>query len=142
MTTTSPNITGITHRKVQVQSNFERRAFLFMRVSGVLLLVLAVGHMMIQHVLNSSTNLSIVFVAQQWNSWGWKVYDMLLLMFAYLHGINGFRNILEDYIHNRQTIKVINIVLAVFAVVTILWAGYAIARFDPTSILAGAGMGN
>ncbi|MCZ7671231.1 MAG: hypothetical protein M5U34_30895 [Chloroflexi bacterium] len=44
MTTTSPNVTGVTRRKVQVQSGFERLAFMFMRVSGVFLLVLAVGH--------------------------------------------------------------------------------------------------
>jgi succinate dehydrogenase / fumarate reductase, membrane anchor subunit len=139
MTTTSPDITGITHRKVQVHNNFERLAFLFMRVSGVLLLVLAVGHMMIQHVLNSSTNLSIMFVAQQWNSWGWKTYDMLLLIFAYLHGINGFRNVLEDYVHNRRAIKVINIGLAIFAVITIIWAGYAIAAFNPEAAIQAVG---
>ena len=132
MTTTSPNVTGITRRKVQVQNNIERRAFLFMRTSGILLLVLAVGHMMIQHVFNSSTNLNIIFVAERWNSWGWKVYDMLLLVFAYLHGMNGFRNILEDYIHNRSAIKVINICLAIFAVITIVVAGYAIASFNLT----------
>ena len=139
MTTTSPDITGITRRKVKVQSNFERRAFLFMRVSGILLLVLAVGHMMIQHVLNSSANLTIQFVAERWNSWGWKVYDMLLLVFAYLHGMNGFRNVLEDYIHNRGTIKVINILLAVFAVITIVVAGIAIAAFNPEAALQAVG---
>ena len=142
MTTTSPNVTGITRRKIEIQSSFERRAFLFMRVSGVFLLVLAVGHMMIQHVLNSSSNLSIIFVAEQWNSWGWKIYDMLLLAFAYLHGINGLRIVLGDYIHNRQTMKIISIILAVFAVLTIVWAGYAIASFDPARALAGAGVGN
>lgn len=139
MTTTSPNVTGITRRKVQVQSNFERFAFLFMRVSGILLLFLAVGHMIIQHVLNSSTNLSIIFVAERWNSWGWKVYDMLLLIFAYFHGMNGFRNILEDYIHNRSAIKIINILLAVFAVITIIVAGFAIAAFNPEAIIQAAG---
>ena len=139
MTTTSPDVTGITRRKVKVQSNFERRAFLFMRVSGILLLVLAVGHMMIQHVLNSSANLTIQFVAERWNSWGWKVYDMLLLVFAYLHGMNGFRNVLEDYIHNRGTIKVINILLAVFAVITIVVAGIAIAAFNPEAALQAVG---
>jgi succinate dehydrogenase / fumarate reductase membrane anchor subunit len=127
---TTANVTGVTHRKVQVQSNLERYAFLFMRVSGVALLILAVGHMMIQHVLNSSSNLTIQFVAQQWNSWGWRAFDMLLLAFAYTHGINGLRNVLEDYVHNRQTVKIINTFLAVFAVITILWAGYAIFSFD------------
>lgn len=139
MTTTSANVTGITHRKVQVNNNLERFAFLFMRISGVLLLVLAVGHMMIQHVLNSSTNLSIMFVAERWNSWGWKTYAMLLLIFAYSHGINGFRNVLEDYVHNRRAIKVINIGLAIFAVITIIWAGFAIAAFNPEAAIQAVG---
>ncbi|MBK6328858.1 MAG: succinate dehydrogenase [Chloroflexi bacterium] len=132
---TTANVTGVTHRKVQVQSNLERWAFLFMRVSGIALLVLAVGHMMIQHVLNSSSNLTIMFVAERWNLWGWKVFDMLLLAFAYMHGMNGFRNVLEDYIHNRQTVKIVNTILVVFAVITILWAGFAIASFDSAPFL-------
>jgi len=132
---TTANVTGVTHRKVQVQSNFQRWAFLFMRVSGLALLILAVGHMMIQHVLNSSSNLSLQFVAAQWNLWGWKVFDMLLLFFALTHGMNGFRNVLEDYIHNRQTVKVINTVLVVFTIVTVLWAGYAIASFNSAPFL-------
>lgn len=132
---TTANVTGVTHRKVQVQSNLERWAFLFMRVSGIALLVLAVGHMMIQHVLNSSSNLTIMFVAERWNLWGWKVFDMMLLAFAYMHGMNGLRNVLEDYIHNRRTVKIINTILAVFAVITILWAGFAIASFDSAPFL-------
>lgn len=127
--------TGITRRKVEVQSNFERTAFVFMRLSGIALLLLAVGHMLLQHVLNSSTNLTIVFVAEQWNSWGWKVFDILLLAFTVTHGINGFRNVLEDYIHNRSLMKLINIVLLLFVVATILWAGYAIINFDATPFL-------
>jgi succinate dehydrogenase / fumarate reductase membrane anchor subunit len=121
-------------RTIHRQSNLERYAFLFMRLSGVALLVLAVGHMFIQHVFNSSANLTIQFAAQQWQSWGWKAYDMLLLIFAYIHGINGLRYVLEDYIHNRNIIRIINIFLAVFAVITLLWAGYAIASFDPAMI--------
>ncbi len=126
---------GVTHRKVKVQGNFERYAFMFMRFSGVLLLVLAVGHIAIQHVVNNVHNLTIQFVAEQWNSWGWKAYDLLLLIFAFTHGINGLRNVLEDYVHNPKAIKVINTLLAVFVVVTILWAGYAIATFDSAPFL-------
>jgi len=127
---------GVTKRKVSVPTNWERRAFLFMRVSGVALLLLAVGHMMIQHVLNSSQNLTIAFVAEQWSSWGWKVYDMLLLVFAIVHGFNGFRNVMEDYIHNRSVVKGINIFLVIFMIATILWAGYAIYQFNPDAALS------
>lgn len=128
--------TTITRRRVQVQSNFERTAFLFMRLSGIALLILAVGHMMFQHVINSSTNLTIMFVAEQWRSWGWKLFDMLLLAFTVTHGVNGFRNVLEDYIHNRTAVKWINILLLIFVVVTILWAGYAIINFDSTPFMS------
>lgn len=128
-------LTGTTRRTVSVYSNFERTAFVFMRLSGAALLILAVGHMLIQHVLNSTANLTLQFVALQWNSWGWKVYDMLLLAFAITHGINGLRGVLEDYIHNQQVIRVINIILAIFVVASILWAGVAISAFDASAVL-------
>lgn len=123
--------TSVTRRKVQVKFNFERYAYLFMRMSGLVLLILAVGHMIIQHVLNSSGNLTLMFVADQWNTWGWKAYDIFLLLFAIPHGINGLRNVLEDYIHNPRAIKTINIILAIFVVATVIWAAIGISLFDP-----------
>ena len=128
MTSATPTIT---RRKVQIKFNFERYAYLFMRMSGLALLILAVGHMMIQHVLNSSGNLTLMFVAEQWNSWGWKAYDIFLLLFAIPHGVNGLRNILEDYIHNPGLMKTINIILAIFVVATVIWAAIGISLFDP-----------
>ena len=128
MTTATPSMT---RRKVQLKYNFERYAYLFMRMSGLALLILAVGHMIIQHVLNSSGNLTLMFVADQWNSWGWKAYDIFLLLFAIPHGINGLRNILEDYIHNPGLMKTINIILAIFVVATVIWAAIGISLFDP-----------
>ena len=130
--------TKLTRRKTKVPSNFERRAFMFMRMSGIALLVLAVGHVLIQHVLNSSGNLTLQIVADTWNSWGWKVYDLLLLVFAISHGFNGLRNVLEDYIHNRSTIKVINILLLIFMIITIVWSAVAIAAFNPAAARAAA----
>lgn len=127
-------VTGVTNRTADVsnQNQLERYAFLFMRLTGSGLLILAVGHMLIQHVLNSSGNLTIQFVAGQWNSWGWKTYDMLLLIFAITHGFNGLRGILEDYIHSDSTMLWIKRFLIVLSIVTIIWAGIAISTFDPS----------
>jgi succinate dehydrogenase / fumarate reductase membrane anchor subunit len=127
-------ISGVTRRTADVskQNQLERYGYLFMRLTGCGLLILAVGHMLIQHVLNSSGNLTIQFVAEQWNSWGWKTYDMLLLIFAITHGFNGFRGILEDYIHNDTTMLWIKRLLLVFCIITIVWAGFAISTFDPS----------
>ena len=127
-------ISGVTSRTADIsnQNQLERYAYLFMRLTGSGLLILAVGHMLIQHVLNSSGNLTIQFVAGQWNSWGWKAYDMLLLIFAISHGFNGLRGILEDYIHNDTTMLWIKRILLVFCIITIIWAGFAISTFDPS----------
>lgn len=122
-------VSGITHRKVKVSRNFERSAFMFMRMSGMALLIFAVGHMMIQHVLNDVHNLTLQFVEQQWSSWGWKVYDFLLLLIALPHGINGLRNVLEDYIHGEMATKVVNVLLVLFLIVSLFGAGYAIISF-------------
>ena len=134
MTTTIQN-SRVTTRSVRVKANFERVGYLFMRLSGIALLILAVGHVTIQLILNDVHNLTLEFVANQWKEWGWKAYDMLLLFFALSHGLNGLRNILEDYIHNKSLMKAINIGLVVFLVVTILWAGYAILMFNPEKFL-------
>ncbi|MDJ0753383.1 MAG: hypothetical protein QNJ45_07685 [Ardenticatenaceae bacterium] len=121
-----------TTRPVQISTKqrFERMAYMFMRMSGISLLFLAVGHVMIQLVINDVHNLDLTFVANQWNDWGWKAYDMLLLTFAVAHGYNGLRNVLEDYIHNEGLMRAINFVLAVFVVATIVWSAVAIASFD------------
>ena len=124
----------ITVRRVKLDGNFERYAWLFMRLSGVAMLVLAVGHMVIQHVLNSSANLTLQFVAVQWSSWGWKAFDILLLWMAIPHGIRGLYNILSDYIHNPGLRRLVGGLLALFVVATVIWATIAIALFDPAMI--------
>lgn len=126
---------GLTIRRVQVESNLERGAYMFMRLSGVALLVLAVGHMLIQHVVNSSTNLTIQFVAVQWNSWGWKAYDIMLLWLAIPHGINGLRNVLEDYIHGDGSRRVLGFITAAFVIVTVAWATIGMILFDSSRFI-------
>lgn len=130
--TTTIHHNRVTTRSVRVKANLERTAYLFMRLSGISLIILAVGHVTIQLILNNVHNLTLTFVANQWNDWGWKAYDMLLLVFALSHGLNGFRNVLEDYVHNKTAVRRITLTLAVFLVVSILWAGYAIFAFDPS----------
>ena len=127
---------GVTTRiaRLQARTPLERYGYFFMRLSGVALIVLAIGHMMIQHVLNDVHSLTLEFVRQQWSSWGWRAYDLFLLVFAISHGFNGLRVILEDYIHNPRTVKLIRWFLAIFTIVTIIWSAVAIATFDASGM--------
>lgn len=124
----------MTVRRVELDRAPERYGWLFMRLSGVAMLVLAVGHMVIQHILNSSTNLTLQFVAVQWSSWGWKTFDILLLWMAIPHGVRGLNTILDDYIHSPGLGRAIRILLALFVIATVIWATIAIALFDPAMV--------
>lgn len=122
-----------TIRKVRIKANFERTAFLFMRLSGVVLLILAVGHVTLQLILNDVHSLSLAYVQTAWTSWGRRIMDMLLLFFALTHGVNGLRNILSDFVHDEKKMKLISTLLLVFVIVTIAVAGFAIASHDPNA---------
>ena len=120
------------------KNNLERYGFLFMRLSGVALLLLAVGHMLLQHIFRDVHDLTWGTVAMAWRSWGWRAYDLFLLVFATMHGFNGLRTVLADYIHDAGTLRVITQALAVFLVITIAFAGYAIFSFNPDAIMSTA----
>lgn len=130
--TTITDSDALTTRIVTLQrrSLLERYGYLFMRLSGAALIFLAIGHMMIQHVLNDVHSLTLEFVRQQWTSWGWRTYDLLLLIFAIMHGFNGLRVVLEDYIHNPGTVRTLRWLLVIFLIITIIWSAVAIISFD------------
>ena len=71
----------------------------FMRVSGLLLLGLALGHLVIMRLINSVDAIDYDFVARRYVGWFWRGYDLLLLVLAMIHGLNGLRVILDDYLH-------------------------------------------
>ncbi len=127
-----------TTRRMKPQSNLERWAFLFMRLSGIMLLLLAVGHMLLQHVFRDVHNLTLQVVQDIWRSWGWRAYDLLLLGFAVIHGFNGLRQVLEDYIHKPSTVNIIKWILVAAIIATIIWSTVAIFSFNPEAVLSAA----
>lgn len=60
--------------------------------------------MLIQHVLNDVHNLSLAFVRGMWRSWGWRAFDLLMLILATTHGFNGLRVVLEDCVHSPRAV--------------------------------------
>jgi len=98
-----------------------------MRVSGVALLFLALGHFAIQHVINDVHDLSLDFVAMRWATLGWRVYDALLLVLALVHGLNGFRVVVDDYVRSPRLnrafqwgIVVVGTALTIVGVITLI----------------------
>lgn len=78
---------------------FELWSWLFMRISGIVLLFLAVGHVLIMHVVDEGVDrVDFGFVATRWGSPLWRTWDWAMLVLALAHGINGLRVIVQDYV--------------------------------------------
>ncbi|MBI3317814.1 MAG: succinate dehydrogenase [Candidatus Omnitrophica bacterium] len=76
----------------------ELYAWLFMRISGVLLLGLALGHLFLMHVFNSIHVIDYDFVVQRYLGPFWRGYDLLMLWLAMVHGMNGLRTLADDFL--------------------------------------------
>ena len=82
-------------------STFESYSWFFMRVSGVVLLFMVLGHMFIMHIANNIDTLNYWFVAERLATPFWRTYDWIVLVLAMLHGMNGMRVIIDDYVVSR-----------------------------------------
>jgi succinate dehydrogenase / fumarate reductase membrane anchor subunit len=83
------------------ESGLEVYAWLFMRVSGVVLLVMALLHLAIMHLINNIEVINYQFVAKRYLTPFWRTYDLVMLWLALLHGLNGVRTLAHDYIAGR-----------------------------------------
>jgi succinate dehydrogenase / fumarate reductase membrane anchor subunit len=88
-------------QRVRPSSNFELYAWFFMRVSGIILLTVAVFHLLYMHIAVGVENIDFDTIAQRWGSPFWRLFDLFLLIFAWSHGVNGTRQVLDDYVHTR-----------------------------------------
>ncbi len=116
-------------------SGRERFWWYFMRVSGLALVILALGHMFIMHVLVelAGGEINFAFVQSRWGTPFWRIYDFALLVLAFLHGANGARIVIGDYVANRTARSlIVGILLAISGIW--LLAGMAIILFfDPSA---------
>ncbi|WP_067673960.1 succinate dehydrogenase hydrophobic membrane anchor subunit [Nocardia miyunensis] len=113
-------------------NNFEKYAWLFMRFSGILLIVLVLGHMTIMLMLDGGVKrLNFAFVAGRWASPFWQIWDLAMLWLAQLHGGNGLRTVIDDYSRKDSTRFWLKTLL-VIAMILIMGVGtYVIFTFDP-----------
>jgi len=109
----------------------ELAAWVFMRVSGLLLLFLALGHLAIMHLIHGVEAIDYAFVAGRFAQPFWRGYDLLMLILAMGHGVNGIRTIIDDYVHEPARRRwVLGIVYTISAIFLVMGAG-AIVLFEP-----------
>jgi succinate dehydrogenase / fumarate reductase, membrane anchor subunit len=107
--------------------------WLFMRISGLLLLVLALGHLVVMHLMGTGAErINFGFVAVRWQNPFWRTWDWMLLMLALVHGINGLRNITLDYVGKPGLRLTINMVSYVIGFVLLVLGTIIVVSFDPS----------
>jgi succinate dehydrogenase / fumarate reductase membrane anchor subunit len=112
---------------------WELWTWLFMRVSGVVLLFLAVGHVLVMHVLDGGVGrVNFGFVATRWQSPFWRSWDWMLLSLALLHGINGLRVVAMDYIRPVAWRFLVNMLFYVIGFALFVLGTVIVFTFDPS----------
>jgi succinate dehydrogenase / fumarate reductase membrane anchor subunit len=113
-------------------TNFELYSWVFMRVSGLLLVFLVLGHLFVMHVADGGVErVNFAFVAGRWSSPFWRTWDLAMLWLAELHGTNGLRTIINDYAERGQTRFWLKMLLYISTFLVVLLGTLVIFTFDP-----------
>ena len=114
------------------QTNFELYSWLFMRLSGLALVILVLGHLFVNLMIGEGIHaLDFAFVAGKWANPFWQVWDLAMLWLAMLHGCNGLRTIINDYATKPGTRFFLKSLLYFSALVVIVLGTLVIFTFDP-----------
>lgn len=122
-------------RSGRTRNHAEQWSWLFMRGSGVLLLVLIFTHLFINLMTGDGVNqIDFAFVAGKWASPIWKIWDFVMLVLAMIHGGNGMRLLINDYARTPWLHKTLMALLATAVTVIIVLGSLVIFTFDPCPI--------
>lgn len=114
-------------------TNWEKWGWLYMRGSGVLLVVLIAAHLFTNLIAGEGgvKAIDFGFVAGKWANPFWKVWDTLLLWLALIHGSNGMRTIVNDYVGNQRLRKIMVLALLISSVVLLVLGTLVVWTFSP-----------
>ena len=119
--------------RVSRPGNFEKYSWIFMRVSGLVLVFLVLGHLLIMNILDGGVQrINFGFVAGRWSSPFWQMWDLLQLWLAMLHGANGMRTVINDYATKDHTRFRLRMLLYVVTVFIVALGTLVIFTFDPS----------
>jgi succinate dehydrogenase / fumarate reductase, membrane anchor subunit len=114
-------------------AGFELWTWLFMRLSGIVLLFLAVGHVLIMHVMEEGVErVDFDFVVERWSGGFWRTWDWLMLSLALLHGLAGLRVIIMDYVGRPGWRLAWNSFFGIIGVTLFALGTIIVFTFDPS----------
>lgn len=124
--------TAIAPVRRQRRFNLEKWGWIFMRASGVVLIVLIFGHLFINLMVGEGIHaLDFAFIAGKFATPFWQWWDVLMLWLALIHGTNGMRTIVNDYVTTEKARKALVWALGLSAGLLIVLGTLVVFTFDP-----------
>ncbi|MGP7960504.1 succinate dehydrogenase hydrophobic membrane anchor subunit [Sanguibacter sp. A247] len=135
MTVTTPTIAAPRSpfaRRKTTRGNFELYGWVFMRLSGVVLVGLIFTHLFVNLLAGEGIKaIDFAFVAGKWASPVWQVVDLIMLWLAMMHGTNGVRTIINDYAEKDRTRGILKTLLYAAFVIVVITGTLVIFTFEP-----------
>jgi succinate dehydrogenase / fumarate reductase, membrane anchor subunit len=117
-------------RSRRPKQSFETWSWFFMRVSGLVLIFLALTHFAMTHIINDVVETDAAFVTRRWDNPLWRTFDWVLLALALVHGLNGLRWSIDDYIRSRPARAAVKAVLYTVSGVLFTYGTFTIVAFQ------------
>ena len=124
---TVPARTGDDQPARRPRPSNEAWSWLFMRVSGLALVFLALVHFSLTHIVTDVADTGSGFVDERWANPLWRLFDWALLALALFHGLNGLRWIIDDYVRSpgrrtatKSSLYAVSVLLFAYGSLTIL----------------------
>ncbi len=120
-------------RRIKPSGGRELAWWFFMRISGLILVFLALGHLTITHILNNVESINYFFVSNRWanprTGVFWRLWDLTMINLAVLHGFNGLRQVLDEYVTKPGRRVIVHTLIWIVAALLIGIGTYAILMF-------------
>ncbi len=113
------------------RAKLEKWGWLYMRLSGALLIVLIFTHLFINLFITGVQAIDFGFVAGKWAQPLWKWWDGIMLWLAMIHGTNGMRTIINDYAERVWLRKSLVWLVWIVCAAIVILGTLTITTFDP-----------
>ena len=122
---------GYGRPKKDHRSNFELYSWFFMRISGLILIFMALYHLTWWNLVVGVEHLDSQLVRERWTNPFWRLFNVGLICFAMLHGLNGLRYSIEDYVRRPGPRVATKAVVYAIVLAALAWGIFALLTFNP-----------
>ena len=106
--------------KYQRSSGSGSFSWVFQRITGIILVVIMIGHYILMHYHPDSGHTYDAVLIRMQSSW-YRVLDLTFVVLAMYHGLNGVWSIFRDYrLKPWQTITALSVII-IFGLAFTLW---------------------